>query len=80
MHLCNALQIRSLSPLSELQGCTGLEELYVASNKIPEMVPEGVSHLTQLRVLELGSNRIKKVGKGSTDFSYLMALELLWLG
>jgi protein phosphatase 1 regulatory subunit 7 len=54
-----ALQIRSISSLSELQGTSSLEELYVASNKVAEMV--GISHLTHLKVLELGSNRIRKV-------------------
>lgn len=45
------------------------------SNKIPEIVPQGISHLVQLRVLELGSNRIKKVREScSIDWMLMVIL------
>ena len=40
--------------------------------QVPEIVKAGISHLIHLRVLELGSNRIKKVNEaqsGSIDAS-----------
>ena len=66
-------EIRSLEPLKELKACD-LEELYAAQNKIS--VIEGVSHLTSLRLLELGSNRIRVI----EALDSLTHLEELWLG
>ena len=40
-------EIRSLSPLSELQGTTGLEELYVASNKVRSTINVMLASLAQ---------------------------------
>ncbi|GBF95662.1 hypothetical protein Rsub_08644 [Raphidocelis subcapitata] len=66
-------EIRSMGPVSSL-ACAPLQELYVASNKVPTI--EGLSELTRLTVLELGSNRIRQIegleGQG--------ALAELWLG
>jgi hypothetical protein len=53
MHL---LQIRSLKPLEHVEGAN-MVELYSAENKISAI--EAISHLTNLTILELGSNRIK---------------------
>ena len=50
------MQIRSIEPLATVES-TRMEELYCAENKIAAI--EGISHLTSLSVLELGSNRIK---------------------
>ena len=52
------VQIRSMAPLSSLAPCP-LQELYLASNKIGAIC--SISEFTDLRVLELGSNRIKVV-------------------
>ncbi|MEW5302201.1 MAG: hypothetical protein WDW36_005004 [Sanguina aurantia] len=68
------LQIRSLAPLTNLDGST-LQELFCASNKVSE-ISTHVSHLTALTTLELGSNRIKAIEGVST----LTNLRELWLG
>lgn len=49
-------QVRSVAPLEALV-TESLEELFCAVNKIPEIV--GISHLTTLGTLELGSNRLQ---------------------
>jgi hypothetical protein len=59
----HALQLRSLAPLSSLQQRPAttppLKELFVAANKVA--VIEGLSDLTCLTLLELGSNRIRVI-------------------
>jgi protein phosphatase 1 regulatory subunit 7 len=50
------VQIKSVEPLSSVDGAQ-LVELYCAENKVAAIL--GISHLTKLTVLELGSNRIK---------------------
>lgn len=47
-----------MAPISALAPCP-LQELYLASNKISCIT--GLSALTDLRILELGSNRIKLI-------------------
>jgi hypothetical protein len=62
-HLPLSLQIRSLAPLSSLTAAPTssppLAELYVAANKVTAIEPLG--GLSQLTVLELGSNRIRTI-------------------
>jgi hypothetical protein len=54
------LQIRSLAPLSSLTACSPpLAELYVAANKVTAI--ECLRGLSQLTVMELGSNRIRTI-------------------
>lgn len=53
--------MRSLAPLSAL-GSTQLTELYAACNKVTAI--ESLGALTQLRVLELGGNRIRVLEGG----------------
>lgn len=50
-----SLQIRTLEPLAQWH-CPQLCELYCCENKISSI--KGISHLTRLSILELGSNRI----------------------
>ena len=52
-----------------------LERLYLSSNKITDV--EGIFQFTNLKMLELGSNRIRTV---PTEISSLVHLEELWLG
>ena len=56
-------EIKSLSPLSAETSNPGpgeaLEELYVAANKVSKI--EGLEAFTNLRILELGSNRLRVV-------------------
>lgn len=55
-------QVRSLAPLSAL-GSTQLTELYAACNKVTAI--ESLAALGQLRVLELGGNRVRVIeGEG----------------
>jgi len=66
-------EFRSLQPLEELASVP-LVELFAANNKITSC--DGLASLSQLQVLELGSNRIKKIeqleGKDQ--------LRQIWLG
>lgn len=59
-----------------LKGLDSLEQLYLTENKIREiknLEPVG----NNLKILELGANRIKKIGDGLKCFK---KLEALWLG
>lgn len=51
-------QIHSIEPLASI-GPAPIQELYVAANKVSAIT--GLSQLTQITTLELGSNRIKTV-------------------
>jgi len=66
-------EFRSLQPLAELSSAP-LTELFVANNKVTSF--EGVQTLTQLQVLEMGSNRIKVV----EHLEDMAVLRQLWLG
>lgn len=66
-------QIKKIGGLESL-GPT-LEELYLVENKIKEV--EGLESLVNLKLLELGGNRIRTLG---TPFDSLSNLEQLWLG
>lgn len=65
-------EIRSLAPLASETTSPGpgeaLEELYVAANKISKI--EGLEEFTRLRVLELGSNRLRVVEVGFLFLSF----------
>ncbi|KAL8438822.1 hypothetical protein Efla_003859 [Eimeria flavescens] len=70
-------KIENLGPLVNLQ------ELFLSSNKISKAgfplsqhIIEGLETLTELRLLELGSNRIRRVG----GIDKLTKLTALWLG
>lgn len=62
-----------MAPL-EYMNAPRLEELYLAQNKISEV--HGINQLTSLRILELGSNRIKSI----KNIENLVNLQELWLG
>ncbi len=49
-----------LESMLGLEGCTALEELYLSHNGIWKL--EGLATLMQLKVLDVSSNRISKVG------------------
>jgi protein phosphatase 1 regulatory subunit 7 len=66
-------EIRSLEPLAEL-AAPGLEELYAAANKVTAI--QGLSQLTSLTLLELGSNRVRAI----EGLESLALLRELWLG
>eukprot|EP00929_Paragymnodinium_shiwhaense_P013572 TRINITY_DN121425_c0_g1_i1.p1 TRINITY_DN121425_c0_g1~~TRINITY_DN121425_c0_g1_i1.p1 ORF type:complete len:391 (+),score=79.86 TRINITY_DN121425_c0_g1_i1:73-1245(+) len=67
-------KIRSMAPLASCN-FPKLDKLYLSSNKID--VWEGVFHFNHLKMLELGSNRIRDV---PSELSQLTELEELWLG
>ena len=52
-----------------------LKELFLVENRIK--VVQGLGHLVNLRLLELGGNRIREIGNG---LDALVDLEQLWLG
>lgn len=56
-----APQVHAIEHLAAL-GPIPLQQLYVAANKVPAIV--GLEQLSQLTVLELGSNRIKQARAG----------------
>ena len=66
-------KIRSMEPVEQVS--TSVEHLYLAANKISE-VTGGLSKLVNLTLLELGSNRIRKM----QHFEALANLQELWLG
>lgn len=66
-------QIKEISGLDVLGGT--LRELYLVENKIKEI--RGLDALVNLRLLELGGNRLREVGNGLKN---LVNLEELWLG
>lgn len=66
-------QIKSMAGISDL-GSARLLELYLAANKISKM--EGLDSVECLRILELGSNRIRTI----ENISHLLNLQELWLG
>jgi len=65
--------IRDMEPV---RFCPNLVELYLANNKIK--VISCLQHLTTLRKIDLGANRIRKMD--SEQFENLINLEELWLG
>jgi len=65
--------IREMKPV---QSCPNLLELYLANNKLKHI--EGIEHLTSLRKIDLGANRIRKIP--ARQFLNLTDLEELWLG
>jgi len=67
-------QIRVIRGLDDLGGT--LEELYLVENQIKKV--EGLSKLTNLKLLELGGNQIRTIPADS--FQALGKLEQLWLG
>ena len=66
-------QISTIEGLDALGGT--LQELYLVENKIKEI--SGLDALINLRLLELGGNRLREVGSGLKS---LVNLEELWLG
>lgn len=66
-------QIKEISGLEPL--APTLRELYLVENKIKEI--KGLDSLVNLKVLELGGNRLREVGDG---LKRLINLEELWLG
>ncbi|KAL6774147.1 hypothetical protein ACKKBG_A23930 [Auxenochlorella protothecoides x Auxenochlorella symbiontica] len=66
-------QFVSLEALSSLPG-PRLTHLYCAANKIASM--EGIAHLESLRVLDLGSNRLRCI----EGLEGMCLLDSLWLG
>ncbi|CUF64088.1 protein phosphatase 1 regulatory subunit, putative [Bodo saltans] len=66
-------QIKEISGLEPL--APTLTELYLVENRIKEI--SGLDSLVNLRVLELGGNRLREVGDGLKE---LVNLEELWLG
>lgn len=66
-------QIKKISGLDSL-GPT-LKELYLVENKIKEIA--GLDALVHLELLELGGNRIRRIGDGLRN---LRSLKQLWLG
>jgi len=66
-------EIRSLEPLSDLAHAP-LTKLFVANNKVASF--NGIQSLTHLQVLELGSNRLKRV----EHIEHATDLRELWLG
>jgi len=65
--------IRDMEPV---RFCPNLVDLYLANNKIK--VISGLEHLTNLRKIDLGANRIRKIDPD--QFANLVNLEELWLG
>jgi len=65
--------IRDMEPV---KSCFKLTELYLANNKVKVM--KGLKHLTGLRKLDLGANRIRFMD--GNELSGLSSLEELWLG
>lgn len=66
-------QIKKIENLSKL--APTLCELYLVENRLKEI--EGLETLTNLRLLELGGNKIREIGTG---LNTLVNLEQLWLG
>ena len=66
-------QIKVISGLEVL--APTLVELYLVENKIKEII--GLDALVNLKLLELGGNRLREVGQG---LAKLVNLEQLWLG
>lgn len=66
-------QIKTIEGLDHLAGT--LEELYLVENRIK--VIQGLDALVNLRLLELGGNKIRELGDGLRQ---LRSLEQLWLG
>lgn len=65
--------IRDMEPVKL---CPNLQELYLAQNKLKSM--SGLRHLTKLRKIDLGANRIRIMD--GEELSGLTNLEELWLG
>jgi len=65
--------IRDMAPVAI---CTNLQKLYLANNKLKTMA--GLSGLKHLRVIDLGSNRLRSIDE--SELSGLENLEELWLG
>jgi len=65
--------IRVMNPV---EFCPNLVELYIANNKLKTI--SGLKHLSSLRKIDLGANRIRKMEE--SELSGLVSLEELWLG
>jgi protein phosphatase 1 regulatory subunit 7 len=79
-----SLQSNRLESMRGLEALTSLEELYLSHNGI--RVLEGLGPLTLLRVLDVSSNRLERIGGGgggegaaAGPLSTQAALEDLWL-
>jgi len=78
---CKTLRILDMSynvirDMGPVQYCPHLVELYLAQNKLKTI--QGIKHLSKLKKLDLGANRIRKMD--SDELSGLTNLEDLWLG
>lgn len=69
-------KIKSLKPLDGKR-LNSLRELYLVSNKIKKMIDFG--DFEKLEILELGSNRIRKI-KGLSNGKVTESLKQLWIG
>eukprot|EP00554_Chaetoceros_debilis_P003716 CAMPEP_0194086696 /NCGR_PEP_ID=MMETSP0149-20130528/22094_1 /TAXON_ID=122233 /ORGANISM="Chaetoceros debilis, Strain MM31A-1" /LENGTH=420 /DNA_ID=CAMNT_0038769837 /DNA_START=80 /DNA_END=1342 /DNA_ORIENTATION=- len=65
--------IREMEPV---KFCSNLVELFLANNKIKTLA--GLKHLSNVRRIDLGANRIRKMDE--SELSGLVNLEELWLG
>lgn len=70
------MSYNSIRDMSPVISCPNLTELYLAQNKLKEI--KGLKHLSNLRKLDLGANRIRIMDED--ELSGLVNLEDLWLG
>lgn len=70
------MSYNSIREMGPVRLCPHLTELYLANNKLKTI--EGISGLTQLKRIDLGANRIRRMPP--EELSGLVNLEELWLG